>query len=145
MSDFKAGLEGVVAFETEIAEPDKEGSVLRYRGVDINDLVGVVPYEQVWGLLVDGALRPGLAAEEPLAVPVHSGDIRVDMQSALAMLAPYWGLDQLLDIDDRQVRQDLARASATSLSFVAQAARGIGAPAVPEHRVDQATTLAERF
>ena len=25
MSDFKPGLEGVVAFETEIAEPDKEG------------------------------------------------------------------------------------------------------------------------
>ena len=29
------GLEDVVAFETEIAEPDKEGSALRYRGVDI--------------------------------------------------------------------------------------------------------------
>lgn len=26
------GLEGVVAFETEIAEPDKAGSPLRYRG-----------------------------------------------------------------------------------------------------------------
>ena len=25
MSDFKPGLEGVIAFETEIAEPDKEG------------------------------------------------------------------------------------------------------------------------
>src|SRR6202011_5543069 len=48
-------------------------------------------------------------------------------------------------IDDQQARRDLARASATSLSFVAQAARGIGAPAVPERRVDQATTLAERF
>ena len=31
------GLEGVVAFETEIAEPDKEGSALRYRGVDIEE------------------------------------------------------------------------------------------------------------
>jgi citrate synthase len=40
--DFKPGLEGVIAFESEIAEPDKEGSALRYRGVDIEDLVGKV-------------------------------------------------------------------------------------------------------
>ena len=39
---FKPGLEGVIAFETEIAEPDKEGGSLRYRGVDIEDLVGRV-------------------------------------------------------------------------------------------------------
>jgi citrate synthase len=35
MTEFKPGLEGVVAFETEIAEPDREGGSLRYRGVDI--------------------------------------------------------------------------------------------------------------
>ena len=40
MSEVKSGLEGVVAFETQIAEPDKEGGALRYRGVDIEDLVG---------------------------------------------------------------------------------------------------------
>ena len=44
MSDFVPGLEGVVAFETQIAEPDKEGSSLRYRGVDIEDLVGKVGF-----------------------------------------------------------------------------------------------------
>ena len=49
MSEVKPGLEGVVAFETEIAEPDREGGALRYRGVDIEDLVGNVPYEKVWG------------------------------------------------------------------------------------------------
>ena len=38
-----SGLEGVVAFATEIAEPDKAGGALRYRGVDIDDLVGAVP------------------------------------------------------------------------------------------------------
>ena len=51
--DFRPGLEGVIAFESEIAEPDKEGGALRYRGVDINDLVGRVSFGQVWGLLVD--------------------------------------------------------------------------------------------
>jgi hypothetical protein len=29
MSEFKPGLEGVVAFETEIAEPDRDGGALR--------------------------------------------------------------------------------------------------------------------
>src|SRR4029453_15068296 len=53
MTDFKPGLGGVVAVETEIAEPDREGGSLRYRGVDIEDLVGHYPYENVWGLLVD--------------------------------------------------------------------------------------------
>ena len=28
-SDFVSGLEGVIAFETEIAEPDKDGGSLR--------------------------------------------------------------------------------------------------------------------
>jgi len=45
--DFKPGLEGVIAFESEIAEPDKEGSALRYRGVDIDDLVGRVSFGNV--------------------------------------------------------------------------------------------------
>ena len=46
--DFKPGLEGVIAFESTIAEPDKEGSALRYRGVDIEDLVGRVTFGNVW-------------------------------------------------------------------------------------------------
>ena len=145
MSDFIPGLEGVVAFETQIAEPDKEGGALRYRGVDIEDLVGRVTYGHVWGLLVDNAFEPGLPPAEPYPIPVHSGDIRVDVQSALAMLAPAWGMHQLLDISDDQARDDLARASVMALSFVAQAARGTGQPMVPQKRVDEARTITERF
>jgi citrate synthase len=145
MSDFKPGLEGVVAFETEIAEPDKEGGALRYRGVDIEDLIGNVSFGNVWALLVDGKFGPGLPPAEPFPVPVHSGDIRVDVQSAVAMLAPYWGLGQLLDISDEQAREDLARVSVTALSFVAQSARGLGLPAVPQKEVDKSTTIVERF
>ena len=107
--DFKPGLEGVIAFETEIAEPDKEGGSLRYRGVDIEDLVGHVSFGNVWGLLVDNEFNPGLPPAEPFPLPVHSGDVRVDVQCALAMLAPAWGFRQLLDIDDEQARDDLAR------------------------------------
>ena len=139
------GLEGVVAFDTQIAEPDKEGSALRYRGVDIEDLVGRVPFENVWGLLVDGAFTPGLPPAEPFPLPVHSGDVRVDVQSALAMLAPAWGLRPLYDIDDAQARDDLSRAAVMALSYVAQAARGIGRPMVPQREVDKATSITERF
>ena len=64
-AEVRSGLEGVVAFATEIAEPDREGGALRYRGVDIEELVGNVPFEQVWGLLVDGTLLPGLPPAEP--------------------------------------------------------------------------------
>src|SRR5215207_4512271 len=145
VSDFRPGLEGVVAFETEIAEPDKEGGALRYRGVDIEDLIGTVSFGNVWALLVDGKFGPGLPPAEPFPVPVHSGDIRVDVQSAVAMLAPYWGLGQLLDISDEQAREDLARVSVTALSFVAQSARGLGQPAVPQREVDKARTITERF
>jgi len=144
-NEVKSGLEGVVAFATEIAEPDKEGGALRYRGVNINELVGSVPYEQVWGLLVDGSLQPGLPPAEAHALTVRSGDPRVDVQSALAMLAPEWGLKQLIDIDADQAREDLARASVMALSFVAQSARGTGRPPVPQRDIDQGTTIPERF
>src|SRR4051794_41094209 len=141
----QSGLEGVVAFATEIAEPDKEGGALRYRGVDIEDLVGRVPYEQVWGLLVDGTFDPGLAPAEPHPLQVRSGDHRVDVQSALAMLAPEYGFQPLIDISDEQARDHLARASVQALSFVAQSARGLGQPWVPQQAVDRGRTIAERF
>jgi citrate synthase len=145
MSEVQSGLEGVVAFATEIAEPDRAGGALRYRGVDIEELVGQVPYEQVWGLLVDGQLHPGLPPAEPWPLTVRSGDPRVDVQSALAMLAPEWGFGQLIDITDEQARDDLARASVMALSFVAQSARGTGRPPVPQTEVDKARSIPERF
>jgi citrate synthase len=145
MSDFVPGLEGVVAFETEIAEPDREGGALRYRGVDIEELVDHVSFGSVWGLLVDNEFNPGLPPAEPFPLPVRTGDVRVDVQSALAMLAPVWGLKPLLDIDATQARNDLARASVMALSYVAQSARGLDKPMVPQKEVDKAGTIVERF
>jgi len=145
VTEVQSGLEGVVAFATEIAEPDKEGGALRYRGVDIEDLVGKVPFGKVWGLLVDGTFEPGLMPAEPHALMVRSGDPRVDVQAGLAMLAPEWGMGQLLDITDEQARLDLARSSVMALSFVAQSARGLGQPWVPQSTIDSGKTIAERF
>ena len=142
--EVRSGLEGVVAFATTIAEPDREGGALRYRGVDVEELVGAVPYERVWGLLVDGALEPGLGPAEPHPLAVRSGDPRVDVQAALATLAPEWGFRPLIAISDEQARADLARASVMALSFVAQSARGGGRP-VPQREIDTARSIPERF
>jgi citrate synthase len=140
-----SGLEGVVAFDTRIAEPDREGGALRYRGIDIEDLVGAVPFERVWGLLVDGDFLPGLPPAEPHSLTVRTADPRVDVQAALAMLAPEWGMRPLIDISPDQARNDLARASVMALSFVAQSARGVGRPPVPQREVDRASSIPERF
>ena len=61
------------------------------------------------------------------------------------MLAPQWGFGQLIDISDEEARDNLARASVMALSFVAQSARGIGKPPVPQREVDRAKSIPERF
>ncbi|MEU5840696.1 citrate synthase 2 [Rhodococcus sp. NPDC047139] len=144
--DFVPGLEGVVAFTSDIAEPDKDGGALRYRGVDIEELVEKgVTFGDVWALLVDGEFGRGLHPAEPFPLPIHTGDVRVDVQAGLAMLAPIWGFRPLLDIDDATARDNLARAAVMALSYVAQSARGIYQPAVPQQRIDEASTVTERF
>ncbi len=142
---FKPGLEGVIAFESEIAEPDKAGGSLRYRGVDIKDLVGTVSFGNVWGLLVDNEFNPGLPPAEPYPLPVHTGDVRVDVQSAIAQLAPVWGFKPLLDIGEAEARDNLARAAVMALSWIGQSARGLDKPMVPQSRVDEGATVVERF
>ena len=144
--DFVPGLEGVVAFTTEIAEPDKDGGALRYRGVDIEDLVNQqVTFGDVWALLVDGKFGRGLPPAEPFPLPIHTGDVRVDVQAGLAMLASIWGNKPLLDTEDSVARDQLARASVMALSYVAQSARGIYQPAVPQRVIDECETVTARF
>jgi citrate synthase len=145
VNDFVPGLEGVIAFETEIAEPDREGSSLRYRGIDIEELVGHYPFEQVWGLLVDSSFEPGMPHAERIELQDPSGSVMADLQAALATLGPKWGLKQLLDIEPEQARDDVARLSAAALSIVAQAARGADKPPVPEIAVNQGENAAAQF
>ena len=140
MTDFSPGLAGVVAFETEIAEPDKEGGELRYRGVNIEDLVGEVPFEQVWGLLVDESLQPGLPYEH-IELERRTGGYISDLQSTLAALSGEWKLGQCIDIDDEQAKEDLRRLSAAALSVVAQSARGADLPPVPVETVAAGQTV----
>jgi citrate synthase len=146
MADFKPGLEGVVAFQTEIAEPDREGGALRYRGVDIEELVGEVPYEKVWGLLVDESLEPGMPDPEAHEPATLTGNAPADLQAETARLSSVWGLKKLVDIDDDQARDDLARLSSQMMATVAKsAAVHDGREPAPDDVVAQGDTAAEKF
>ena len=146
MSDFKPGLEGVVAVETEIAEPDREGGQLRYRGVDIEELVGQYPYENVWGLLVDNDLDSKMPEPEPFEPAALSGNAPSDLQAETARLSSHWSLGKLNEISDDQARTDLARISAQMMEIVARsAAVGDGREPAPDDVVAQGETAAERF
>jgi citrate synthase len=146
MSEFKPGLEGVVAIETEIAEPDSEGGALRYRGVDIEELVGRIPYEQVWGLLVDENPEPGMPDPDPYEPKSLTGNAPADLQSETARLSTEWALRKLVDIDDEQARDDLARLSAQMMSIVAKsAAVAEGREPASDDVVADGDTTAEKF
>lgn len=142
-SSFVPGLEGVVAFHTAIAEPDRDGGSLRYRGVDIEDLAGRVGFEDAWALLVDDEFGARLPVE--IAPPAfRSGDVRVDVQASLPLLAPARGFGPLLDITDEQARDHLAQTTAAVLSYAAHSARG-ERPAVPAADLRATSSVVERF
>jgi citrate synthase len=146
MSDFKPGLEGIVAVETEIAEPDREGGQLRYRGVDIEELVGNVPYENVWGLLVDNDLGSKMPDPEPYEPAALTGNAPADLQAETARLAGEWKLGKLNEISDDQAREDLGRLSAQMMEIVARsAAVADGRKPAPDDVVAQGETAAEKF
>ena len=146
-SDFKPGLEGVVAVETEIMEPDRDGGSLRYRGVDVEPLVGKYPYENVWGLLVDQDIRSKMPDPEPYEPAGLTGDTPADLQANTARLSGVWQLGKLSEISDAQAREDLGRLSAQVMSIVARSARvGDGhTDSVPDDVVAKGKTAAEKF
>ncbi len=147
MNEFKPGLEGVVAVQTEIAEPDREGGSLRYRGIDIEELVGHVPYERVWGLLVDDDINVEMPEPEPYEPAALTGNAPSDLQSETARLSGVWGLGKLNEVSDEQAREDLGRLSAQMMSIVARSARvadGHHDP-VPDEVVARGETAAEKF
>src|SRR5436309_8667780 len=146
-NDFRPGLEGVVAVETEIMEPDREGGSLRYRGVDVEPLVGKVPYENVWGLLVDNDLKSKMPDPEPYEPARLTGNAPADLQAETARLGGAWKLGKLNEISVEQARDDLGRLSAQMMSIVARSARVADGKtdAVPDEVVAKGKTAAERF
>jgi citrate synthase len=147
VNDFKPGLEGVIAVETEIAEPDRDGGQLRYRGIDIEELVGRYPYERVWGLLVDNNLESAMPEPEAYELGPLTGNAPSDLQAETARLSALWKLGKLSEISDGQARTDLARLSAEMMAIVARSARVADGhtDAVPDEVVAAGTTAAEKF
>jgi citrate synthase len=147
MSEFKPGLEGVVAVETEIAEPDRDGGALRYRGIDIEELVGHYPYENVWGLLVDNDLTSTMPEPEPYEPALLTGNAPADLQAETARLSGHWKLGKLNEVSDVQARADLGRISAQMMSIVARSARIADGKTdvVPDDVVAEGQTAAEKF
>ncbi|WP_433800130.1 citrate synthase [Actinomycetospora sp. CA-084318] len=123
--------------ETAIAEADREGGALRYRGVDLADLVGSSPFEAVFALLTQGPELP----DDGESVPIRTGDVRVDLQAGLAAL----NLPPLYDRSDDEALADVGRAAAAAHTLVARAARDFVLPEVPPGTVAQGRTAAERF
>ena len=145
-TDFRPGLEGVVAVETEIAEPDREGGQLRYRGIDIEELVGTYPYEFVWGLLVDNDLSSKMPDPEPYEPAGLTGNAPADLQAETARLAGAWKLGKLSEISDEQARKDLGRLSAQMMEIVARsAAVADGREPASDDVVAKGKTAAEKF
>jgi citrate synthase len=146
-NDFKPGLEGVIAVETEIMEPDREGGTLRYRGVDVEPLIGKVPYENVWGLLVDDDINSKMPEPEPYEPAGLTGHAPADLQHETARMSGVWDLGKLNEISDEQAREDLGRISAQMMSIVARSARLADGHTdeVPDDVVAKGKTAAEKF
>ena len=87
--------------------------------------VGAENFKQLLGV--------GVLTLERAAGPTFEADDRRLAHAVAAMLGPAWGLDQMLDIEVPQIREDLARISVMALSYVAQSARGQGKPMVPQN------------
>ena len=145
MTEIQHGLEGVVAFETQIAEPDKEGSALRYRGVDIEDLVGRVPFENVWGLLVDGSYTPACRRPSPTTSPSTPA-------TSAPTCRPRSRCSRRCSAWARPTTSPTSRRGSTSPASPSWCCRtppsrraASASPSSPQAEVDQGTTLAERF
>src|SRR5438093_10496268 len=146
-NDFRPGLEGVVAVETEIMEPDREGGMLRYRGIDVEPLIGKVHYENVWGLLVDDDLNSVMPDPEAYEPANLTGRAPADLQAETARLSGVWKLGKLHEISTEEAREDLGRLSAQMMSIVARSARIADGKTdnVPDDVVAHGKTAAEKF
>jgi citrate synthase len=83
---------------------------------------------------------------EPYEPASLSGNAPSDLQAETARLSSVWSLQKMVDIDDEQARDDLARLSAQMMSIVAKsAAVHDGRKPAPDNVVAQGETAAEKF
>ena len=88
-TDWKAGLEDVIAARSAICAIDGGAGRLFYRGYEIGDLAGVVPFEDVTALLWSGELPSSK----------ESADFRARLKAARGLPAPVTDLLRTLPRD----------------------------------------------
>ena len=85
------GLEGLVVGETRISRIDGEAGRLEYRGIPVEDLAGIHPFEEVVFLLLTGGLpttEEGIGWREQLAVHGEPPQESVAVVTALGGRVP---------------------------------------------------------
>ncbi|WP_197420128.1 citrate/2-methylcitrate synthase [Mycobacterium sp. NAZ190054] len=112
MTTLYPGFVGVSAFTTEICRPSSVGDELRFRGVNIVDLVGIRPYDDVWRLLVDDYFGAGPLAEitdeEVMAELDAAGTPRIALQRMILRLGTMRAMQPAPGADPDALRDDLA-------------------------------------
>ena len=96
--------------------------MLRYRGVDIEELVGHYPYENVWGLLVDNDLTRRCPTRSRTSRRASRATRRPTSRPRPRASPGEWKLGKLNEISDEQAREDLGRLSAQMMEIVARSA-----------------------
>lgn len=151
MTQLFPGFEGVAAFTTQISRPDKDGDVLRYRGVPIDQLVGHRSYDAVWEHLVTGGARTdALSDTGPDDLPPianSTGSPRVDIQRMVAALGPTWKLANLATNTPEETARDLRAITMAVAIRLGQLLRRHDKPEaddIPDTNVRAGKTLAQR-
>jgi citrate synthase len=136
--DVPPGLKGVAVADTSIGDVQGRRGFYHYRQYSATDLAATRSFEDVWRLVMDGAL-PADGAERaawdaevrplrslppalsPLleGVATTAGPTLGGLRSAVSLLAGTDGMQPIWDLDPARIRQDLLRLAAATPALVA--------------------------
>lgn len=157
-TDTPRGLKGVIVTDTSIGEVRGEEGFYHYRQYSATDLARSRSVEDVARLLIDGALPTTVAEQETFAAEFRSlrdlpeaivavlpriatvSEPLDGLRTALSLLGAVRGCRPVLDIDERQRRDDclaLAAATPTILCALHRLRHGLE-PVAPRHDLDAA-------
>jgi citrate synthase len=130
------GLRGVVVTDTEIGDVRGEEGFFHYRQYSAIELAATRPFDDVWQLLVDGALPGDVAERERFAADVAPWRIIPDvvrptlpaiatasssldgLRTALSLVASSHGLRPVLDLGHDERRRDALAVAAVTPTLV---------------------------
>ena len=126
------GLKGVVVADTDVGDVRGTEGFYHYRQYSATDLARTRPLEDVWQLMIDGALPASRAERDAFAAEVapmrrvppsvagvlpaiaRHGSPLDGLRTAISLLAAHAGMRPTLDIDAEERRRDLLRLTAVT-------------------------------